>query len=142
MLSRRELIGKAAVGAGAAALTLGAARAAVATKGATAVDTPTGKLPTDPSAILPGDPAGKLPGDPAGRVPGDPLGMVPSDPASKLPSDPSVILPENRDDLAFADRQLLVRNARRLHDVADEGEHRLEIVRQTGADQRKQVPRH
>ena len=96
MLSRRELIGKAAVGAGAAALTLGAARAAVATKGATAVDAPTGILPTDPSAILPGDPAGKLPGDPAARLPGDPLGMLPGDPASKLPSDPSVILPEHR----------------------------------------------
>jgi hypothetical protein len=34
MLSRRELIGKAAVGAGAAALTVGAARAAVASTGA------------------------------------------------------------------------------------------------------------
>jgi hypothetical protein len=110
MLSRRELIGKAAVGAGAAALTLGAARTAVASKGnAQAVPgnmpgqpagvlpgDPVGMLPGDPSGKLPGDPSGRLPGDPSARLPGDPLGKLPDDPSAKLPSDPSVILPENR----------------------------------------------
>jgi hypothetical protein len=86
MLSRRELIGKAAVGAGAAALTLGAARTAVASTGTGDVQATPGKLPTDPSSRLPGGPLGKLPGDPSG----------------KLPSDPSVILPEDRGGQAVA----------------------------------------
>jgi hypothetical protein len=93
MLSRRELIGKTAVGAGAAALTLGAARTAVAVTGN--VDAAAGKMPSDASGTLPGDPSALLPGGTSGRLPGDPSGRLPGDPSVKLPSDPSVILPEN-----------------------------------------------
>ena len=46
-----------------------------------------------------------------------------------------------RDDLAFARRQLRSGNAGRHHDVAEQREHRLEILGQTGADEREQMPR-
>ena len=78
MLSRRELIGKTAVGAGAAALTLGAVGAAVASTG-------------DGQAA-----AGTLPGERSGMLPSDPTGKLPTDPSAKLPTDPTVILPEDR----------------------------------------------
>jgi hypothetical protein len=111
MLSRRELIGKAAVGAGVAALTIGAGRTAVASTGTgdvqpvpgmvpnlsgTLPSNPSAKLPSDPSVVLPSDPSALLPGDPSGILPSHPSAKLPSDPSAKLPTDPSVVLPENR----------------------------------------------
>ena len=53
-----------------------------------------------------------------------------------------LVLANRRHDLAFARRDLVF-GKRRLHQhLAEQREHRLEILRQAGADERQDVPRH
>jgi hypothetical protein len=83
MLSRRELIGKTAVGAGAAALALGAGRKAVATGDA---QTAAGKLPDDPSVKLPSDSSVVFPEDRLAREAAAPAKSVATPPPWELVS--------------------------------------------------------
>jgi hypothetical protein len=86
MLSRRELIGKTVVGAGATALALGVGRTAVASTGD--AQTAAGKLPGDPSGRLPDEPSVKLPSDPLVVFPEDHLAREAAAPADSVATPP------------------------------------------------------